>query len=110
MKQTHTALFLSMLFVTISVIETSARQSESTKQDTVSVKKDDTSTKVNASGFQFGGYGEAIMQRMFYSDNVARYAYPQRYTGQSHGRFDLPHVVLYAGYNFGRGWKVSMEL
>ncbi len=72
--------------------------------------KDTTATpKHQSSRFQFGGYGEAVMQRMFYSDNVARYTYPESYTGTSHGRFDLPHVVLYMSYNFGRGWKVSAE-
>jgi len=62
------------------------------------------------SPFQFGAYGEAVMQRMFYSDNVARYAYPERYAGESHGRVDLPHVVLYLAYDLGRGWKISSEI
>ena len=59
--------------------------------------------------FQFGGYGEAVMQRMFYSDNVSRYRYPETYKDKNHGRFDLPHIVLYMSYDFGRGWKVSAE-
>jgi hypothetical protein len=59
--------------------------------------------------FQLGAYGEAVAQRMFYSDNVARYGYPQRYANDSHGRVDLPHVVLYFAYDLGRGWKVSSE-
>ncbi|GHT09780.1 hypothetical protein AGMMS4956_00060 [Bacteroidia bacterium] len=57
-----------------------------------------------------GGYGEAVMQRMLYSDNVARYYYPTSYASETHGRADLPHVVLYTAYNFGSGWKMSMEL
>ncbi|MDR3366303.1 MAG: hypothetical protein LBO71_04990, partial [Prevotellaceae bacterium] len=60
--------------------------------------------------FRVGGYGEAVMQRMFYSDNAARYYYPESYASASHGRFDLPHVVLYMSYDFGRGWKMSAEL
>ncbi len=75
-----------------------------------SAQTNDTSITSKPSRFQFGGYGEAVMQRMFYSDNVARYNYPANYKDAAHGRADLPHVVLYAGYNFGRGWKVSMEL
>ena len=61
-------------------------------------------------GLQLGGYGEAVMQRMFYSDNVARYAYPTTYKDNNHGRFVLPHVVFYAGYDFGRGWKMAAEV
>lgn len=64
----------------------------------------------NAGRFRFGAYGEAVAQRMLYSDNVARYAYPARYAGDSHGRTDLPHVVLYLAYDLGRGWKISSEL
>jgi hypothetical protein len=62
------------------------------------------------SRFQLGAYGEAVAQRMFYSDNVARYAYPERYAGASHGRVDLPHVVLFLSYDLGHGWKVSSEI
>jgi hypothetical protein len=57
-----------------------------------------------------GGYGEAVMQRMFYSDNVARYTNPSIYKEKQHGRFDLPHVVIYMSYDFGRGWKLSTEI
>lgn len=49
-----------------------------------------------------GGYGEAVMTRNFYSDNYLRYSTPDAYKGQSHGRFDLPHVVIFLGYDFGR--------
>lgn len=57
-----------------------------------------------------GGYGEAVMQRMFYNDNVKRYTSPQNYTSGEHGRFDLPHVVFYMSYDLGRGWKLSTEI
>lgn len=59
---------------------------------------------------QIGGYGEAVMQRMFYSDDVFRYSYPASYKDGKHGRFDLPHVVFYFSYDFGRGWKMSAEI
>jgi hypothetical protein len=62
------------------------------------------------SRFVLGGYGEAVMQRMFYSDNVQRYAYPETNQNATHGRFDLPHVVVYMAYDFGHGWKVSSEI
>ncbi|KAA6302617.1 MAG: hypothetical protein EZS26_001124 [Candidatus Ordinivivax streblomastigis] len=57
-----------------------------------------------------GGYGEAVAQRMFFSDNVQRYTYPESNKDASHGRFDLPHVVVYASYDFGKGWKMSSEI
>jgi hypothetical protein len=60
--------------------------------------------------FTLGGYGEAVAQRMFYSDNVARYMYPESNKNASHGRFDLPHVVVYMAYDFGKGWKFSSEI
>lgn len=28
----------------------------------------------------------------------------------SHGRFDIPHVVLMIGYDFGRGWTMGSEI
>ncbi|MDR2882846.1 MAG: hypothetical protein LBU98_03620, partial [Alistipes sp.] len=35
---------------------------------------------------------------------------PAQYRDGKHGRFDLPHVVLYMGYDFGRGWRLSTEI
>ena len=63
-----------------------------------------------SSRLRLGGYGEAVAQRMFYSDNVERYKYPESNRDMSHGRFDLPHVVFYLSYDFGRGWKISTEV
>jgi hypothetical protein len=60
------------------------------------------------SRLMLGGYGEAVYSRNFYSDNVQRYAYPEK--NASHGRFDLPHVVVYMAYDFGHGWKMSSEI
>ena len=57
-----------------------------------------------------GGYGEAVFVRNFYSDNYLRYTQPESYRGGSHGRFDLPHVVIYLGYDFGKGWSMSSEI
>lgn len=57
-----------------------------------------------------GGYGEVAMSRNFYSDNYLRYSEPGKYKDQSHGRFDLPHVVVYLGYDFGKGWSFSSEI
>lgn len=62
------------------------------------------------SRFQLGGYGEISYQRMFYSDNTARYSYPESHKDATHGRFDLPHVVVSLGYDFGKGWKMGAEI
>lgn len=58
-----------------------------------------------------GGYGEAVMSRNFYSQHFNRYRDPLTYKDdKSHGRFDLPHVILNLGYDFGRGWTMGMEI
>lgn len=58
-----------------------------------------------------GGYGETALSRNFYSDNVYRYSDPQKYAAdKSHGRFDIPHYVIYLGYDFGNGWKMKSEI
>lgn len=63
------------------------------------------------SKLQIGGYGEAVMTRNFYSDNIYRYTRPYEHKDDdSHGRFDLPHVVLNLGYDFGHGWTMGMEI
>lgn len=63
------------------------------------------------SRLRIGGYGEAVYSRNFYSDNVYRYTRPGDYKNDpSHGRFDIPHAVIYLSYDFGKGWKVSTEI
>lgn len=58
-----------------------------------------------------GGYGEVALSREFYSDNVYRYANPYQYSKDpSHGRFDIPHAVIYLGYDFGKGWTMGSEI
>ena len=58
-----------------------------------------------------GGYGEAVMSRMFYSNNYKRYTDAALYKDDNgFGQFDLPHVVVYLGYDFGRGWSMGTEI
>ena len=58
-----------------------------------------------------GGYGEATYTRMFYSNNYKRYTNANLYAdAPSTGQFDLPHVTLNLGYDFGKGWKLGMEI
>lgn len=63
------------------------------------------------SRLQIGGYGEAVMTRNFFSQSFNRYNAPERYNNDdSHGRFDLPHVTFYLGYDFGHGWTFGSEI
>ena len=57
-----------------------------------------------------GGYGEVAMTRNFYSDNVYRYSSAASHAGEQHGRFDIPHAVIYVGYDFGKGWSMQTEI
>ena len=64
-----------------------------------------------ASRLSLGGYGEAMMTRNFYSDNIYRYTRASDHKDDgSHGRFDLPHVTLNIGYDFGHGWTMGSEI
>ncbi len=63
------------------------------------------------SRLSIGGYGEAVMTRNFYSQSFNRYKKPENYVDdKSHGRFDLPHVCLNIGYDFGKGWTMGSEI
>ncbi len=64
------------------------------------------------SRLSIGGYGEAVYSMNFYSDKYTRYTAsdPSIYKGETHGRFDLPHVVIFLGYDFGKGWTMGSEI
>jgi len=48
---------------------------------------------------------------MFYSNNYKRYTSADLYKDdKGYGQFDLPHVVLYLGYDFGKGWSLGTEI
>ena len=58
-----------------------------------------------------GGYGEIGFSRNYYSDNEFRYSHPEEHKNDpSHGRFDIPHAVIYMRYDFGKGWKWGTEI
>ena len=57
-----------------------------------------------------GGYGEVALSRNFYSDNVYMYSSASSHSGEQHGRFDIPHAVIYLGYDFGKGWSLQTEI
>ncbi|MGQ1945518.1 hypothetical protein ACT3CD_00270 [Geofilum sp. OHC36d9] len=65
----------------------------------------------NESRLILGGYGEAVMSRMFYSNNYKRYTDAATYAdNDGYGQFDLPHVVFYVEYDFGGGWTMQSEI
>ena len=63
------------------------------------------------SRLSIGGYGEANFSRNYFSDHVSRYSQPEEHKNDpSHGRFDIPHAVIYLGYDFGQGWTFGTEV
>ena len=63
------------------------------------------------SRLSLGGYGEVAYTRNFYSDNINRYSHAADYRdAPSHERFDIPHVVIMLGFNFGKGWSMGSEI
>ena len=81
-------------------------ESEKGEQPTTEQKSNSKKSK-----FTLGGYGEAVMTRNFFSDKYLRYTDAKTYKDdKSHGRFDLPHVTLWMGYDFGKGWSVGTEI
>ena len=60
---------------------------------------------------QIGGYGEAVATYNFFSDRYMRYSDAETYRNASgHGRVDIPHMVLWIGYDFGKGWSLGSEI
>ena len=71
----------------------------------------DAATDGKKSRLVLGGYGEAVMSRMFYSSSYKRYTNAELYKdADSYGQVDLPHVVFYVGYDFGHGWTLGSEI
>ena len=72
---------------------------------------DSTQQTKKASRLSVGGYGEANFTRNYFSDHVSRYSQPEEHKNDpSHGRFDIPHAVIYLGYDFGQGWTFGTEI
>ena len=75
------------------------------------VTADSVMQHVKGNRFSVGGYGEVALSRYFFSDHVSRYSAPEDHKNDpSHGRFDIPHVVVYLGYDFGKGWSMGTEV
>ena len=100
----------TVLLTAVLVIGTCNAQA----QDNVDGVTGATQVKEKTNDFSrlhIGGYGEAVMTRNFYSQSFNRYKKPENYANdKSHGRFDLPHVCLNIGYDFGNGWTMGSEI
>lgn len=78
----------------------------------VAVNAQDTTTSIiSLKRLSVGGYGEAVYQYNFFSDNPFRYSNADRYKdSKGHGRVDIPHAVINIGYDFGHGWSFGTEI
>ena len=91
-----------------SMVEGQESKVESQKSNAESQKSNAESRKGR---FTLGGYGEITAKHCFYSNNYLRYGKtPEKYAGDHYGEFDLPHVVIYMGYDFGKGWSMGTEI
>lgn len=98
---------LTLMLGTALSSATYAQQSEAPSNN----EEQTTQSSEKPSRLTIGGYGEAVYTRNFYSDKYLRYTDAETYKDdKSHGRFDLPHVVLWLGYDFGRGWSLGTEI
>ena len=95
-----------------SLIERVERLEKAQKEQQASDSVSPKMVKQERQGGRFviGGYGEATIKRCFYSNNYLRYLTPSKYANDQYGEVDLPHVVIYMGYDFGKGWSVGTEI
>lgn len=74
-------------------------------------ESDTTHVEPRKSRLQIGGYGEVVYTHNFFSDKYLRYTDAANYANdKGHGRFDIPHLVLWIGYDFGKGWSLGTEI
>ena len=101
------AAFMAMLPAGVNAEPTPA------PADTTVCKKAEPKKEKKHSRFQVGGYGEAVYSYNFYSDAWNRYKTTETINSTKndhHSRVDLPHVVVYLGYDFGKGWSMGTEI
>ena len=110
MKGTLLTAIIALLSLSVMAQETEEKNIDAKTGATEQVSKKDKLTNA-LSRLHIGGYGEAVMTRNFYSQSFNRYKKPELYANdKSHGRFDLPHICLNIGYDFGKGWTMGSEI
>ena len=91
--------------------QSAVQQTDSAKSQQIVSDEAKPQKKRTHGRFVIGGYGEVTAKHCFYSNNYLRYGQnPSRFAGDHYGEFDLPHVVIYMGYDFGKGWSVGTEI
>lgn len=89
------------------------KDNEATNEMTESATSSNEETPKKKSRLTIGGYGEAVYSKNYYSDSYLRYNSASAAAArqdEEHSRFDLPHVVVYIGYDFGKGWTMGTEI
>lgn len=95
----------SIAAVTRDSVSPKMATSETVEQETKAKRKQPLNGRLT-----IGGYGEATIKRCFYSNNYLRYLTPSKYANDQYGEVDLPHVVFFLGYDFGKGWSMGTEI
>jgi len=104
-------LYSSLMLLAMGTVNMNAdnlleKKSADNEQTTTEQTEENTKHRLT-----IGGYGEAVASRMFYSNNYKRYTSADLYKyDNGYGQFDLPHVVIYLGYDFGKGWSMGSEI
>lgn len=85
---------------------------ENTNAENQDKQTEQVSNKRNSiDRFQIGGYGEIVGTYNFFSDEYLRYTDAKSYANApGHGRVDIPHFVIWMGYDFGKGWSLGAEI
>lgn len=85
---------------------------ENTNAENQDKQTEQVSNKRNSiDRFQIGGYGEIVGTYNFFSDEYLRYTDAKSYVNApGHGRVDIPHFVIWMGYDFGNGWSLGTEI
>ncbi|MDE6100715.1 MAG: hypothetical protein K2G01_06685 [Paramuribaculum sp.] len=101
------------LLLSIAALSAATTVSAASEQADTSAATQPSTYAKPASRFQVGGYGEAVYSYNFFSDAWNRYKTPETIASTKndrHGRVDLPHVVIFLGYDFGKGWSMGTEI
>lgn len=99
---------ISVVYILFMLLCSSVIFAQNAGGSALSAQKHDTSRH---SRLSIGGYGEMTYKHSFYSDNVFRYTFSDRYKGsKGHGEVDVPHAVIAMGYDFGHGWTMGTEI
>ena len=97
--------------VYVDAMSGATRHTDTIKNDTAAVHHSQPQEHQRGKRFTIGGYGEVTAKHCFFSNNYLRYGKnPEKYANDHYGEFDLPHVVIYLGYDFGKGWSVGTEI